>query len=89
MTILTVPWRSFCFYVVSNWFICTYAKNYEKMIVLCCCGIPPNIFSMMPDSVINVHHLYQLPDCLDAVSLEFPLVALSRLLVMIPKKQRL
>ena len=36
---------------------------------------PPNNLSMMTECVINIHHLYQLPDWLDAVYLAMPLVA--------------
>ena len=54
---LTVPWRSVCFLVVLNWFLCTDAANDNTSIVLCSCGIPPKHFSVMPECVRKFHHL--------------------------------
>ena len=51
MADLTVLWRSVCFFVVTNWFLCTDAANDDTMIVLCSCGIPPNTFSVIPEFV--------------------------------------
>ena len=77
---------SVCFFVFPNWFLCTNAANENTIFVLCYCGNPFKNFSVMPECVINVHHIYQLPECLSAVSLEIPLVVLSMPLVMIPKR---
>ena len=73
---LTVPWRSICFLIVPNWFCRTEAANDDISIVLCSCGIPPRNSSAIPEFLRNVHHIYQLPDCLVAVALEMPLEAL-------------
>ena len=85
MADLTVPWRSICFLVVPNCFFCTDAANNDTRVVLCSCGIPPKNFSVMPECVRNVHHLYQFPDYLVEVALvilledsRLPLVMISR-----------
>ena len=82
---LTFLWRSVCFFVLPNWFLCTAAVNDDTMIFLCCCGIPPKNLSVVPECVINVQHLSQLQDRLAAMYVVMPLVALRLPLVMIPK----
>ena len=34
MEYLTLPWRSVYFFVVVNWFILTYAENYDTSLIL-------------------------------------------------------
>ena len=41
MANLIVPWRSACFSVVTNWFLCNDVDNYDTMIVLFYFEIPP------------------------------------------------
>ena len=83
MADLTVPWRNISFLVVPNWFLRTEAANDDTRIFLCTCGIPPSNSSVMPECLRNVHHLYQLPDCLVAVALAMPLDALRLPLAII------
>ena len=73
MADLTVPWRSICFLVVPNWFCHNEAANDDTRIVLFPCGIPYSNLSVIPECLRNMHHLYQLPDCLVALDLEMPL----------------
>ena len=61
-------WRSIFFLVVSNWFSLTEAENDDTSISLCSCGIPPSNSSSVPKYLRNVHHLYQLLDCLAVVA---------------------
>ena len=86
MADLTVPWRSVCFFFVPKLFLLTYAVNYDTIIVLCYCGIPPKTLSVMPVCVRNVHHISRLPDYLDTVALSMPLVASILTLVMITRR---
>ena len=83
MAVLTVTRKSFCLFFVPNLFLGNDAANDGTIIVLCYCGIPPNNFSVIPECVINVHHLSQLPDFLDAVALTIMLVVSRLPLVMI------
>ena len=43
MADLTVLWRSICFLVVLNWFLCTEVVNDDTRIFLYLCGTPPGI----------------------------------------------
>ena len=52
----------------------------------CYCGIPSKNLSVMAECFRNVHHLTQLPNCLDAVALVTLLVASRLPLVMIPRR---
>ena len=75
-----------CFFVVTNWFLCTDVANYGTMLVLCYCGIPPKNFYGMPDCVRNVHHISKLPDFLAVVPLAVPLDVSRMTLMIIPKR---
>ena len=86
MAALAVIWRILDFFVVPNLFICTDAANDNTKIVLFSCGIPYRNLFFMPMCVRNVHHLYQLPDCLVAVDLVIPLVMLRMSLVEISRR---
>ena len=83
---LTVPWRSFCLHVAPNWFIRTDAENDDTSIFLCTCGILSSNLFLVPVCVVNVHHIYQLPDLLVAVALAIPLVLSRMLLVKISRR---
>ena len=85
---LTVLWRIICFLVVTNWFCCIEAANDDTRIVLCSCGIPPRNVYVIPECFRNVHHIYQLPDCLVAVVLVMPLEALRLTLAMVSSRSR-
>ena len=74
------------FFFLPNWFLCTDTANDDILIALCSCGIPPNNFSVMPECVRNLHHISQLPYCLDAVVLEMPLDVYRLPIVMIPSR---
>ena len=65
---------------------CTGEANYDTRVVVCSYGIPPSNFSAMPECLINVHHLYQLPDFFVAVALAMPLDMLSLKLAMISRR---
>ena len=69
MADLTVTYRSVCFFVVPNYFLCTDIENDDMMTVLCSFGISPKEFSVMLEFVRNIHHVSQLLDCLTAVAL--------------------
>ena len=79
-------WRSICFLVMTRWFCCTDAANYDTRIVFCYCGTPPRNSSAITECLRNVHHIYKLPYCLVAVALKIPLEALSLPLGMIPRR---
>ena len=80
MVALTAPWRSLSFFVMPNWFLCTYAVNDDTHIVLSPCCILSRNFSSMPERVRNVQHITHFPDYLVAVALEIPLVLSMTLL---------
>ena len=69
---LTITWRILGSRVVTNWFLRTNDENDDTRIVFSPCGIPSRNFFMIPLSVRNLHHNYQLPDCSVAVSLDVP-----------------
>ena len=77
-----------CFLVVPNWFCRTEAANDDTSIVLYSCGIPPRNYSVVPECLSNVHHLYQLPYWLVAVDLSMPLEASILPLAMISRIKR-
>ena len=81
-----VPFLKDAFLVVRNWFRCTEAANDDTRIFLCSCGNPPRNSSAIPECLRNVHHLYQLLECLVAVALEIPLEASRLLLAMISRR---
>ena len=84
---LTVPWMSFFFLVMPNWFCCTEAANYETRIVLCSCGIPSRNLSVIPECLRNENHLYQFPDRLVLVALVMLFEALRLPLAMISRRK--
>ena len=49
-------------------------------------GSPPRNSSVIPECLRNVHHLYQLTDCLVAVALVMPLEAPRMPLAMISRR---
>ena len=67
-------------------FFFTEAANDDTRNFLCSCVIPPNNFSTIPEFVRNVHHLYQLQDCLVSVALVILLVASRLPLVMVSRR---
>ena len=75
MADLTVPWRSICLLVFTNYFCRTEAANDDTMIVFCACGIPSRNLSVIPECWKNVPHLSQFSDCLVTVALAMPLEA--------------
>ena len=83
---LTVLWRSLGLRVAPNWFLHTDAANEDTMIFFSPCGIPPRNVFVMAVCVRNVHHIYQLADCLVAVALAITSVVLRMLLVKISRR---
>ena len=67
--------EEFLSFIVKNWFLRTDAENDDMMIVLRSFGIPPKNLYVIPECVRNLHHLYQLPECLAAVYLVMSLVS--------------
>ena len=78
--------EEYFFLVVPNWFCSTEEANDDTRIVLCSFGNPPSNSPVIPECLRNVHHLYQLPDCLVAVDLVMLLEASSLTLDMISSR---
>ena len=78
---MTVPWRTLDLSVVTDFFLCTDAANYDTMIVLSPCGITSRNVLLTPVFVRGVNHTSQFPYCVVAVYLVIYLV-MSRILLM-------
>ena len=86
MAALTVPWSSFVFLVVPNYFCWTnYVKEYRSL-VLSSCDIPSRNFALALVWVRKVYHRYQFLYCLAAVVLYIHLVASIILVAKISRR---
>ena len=74
MAALTVPWKSFVFFLVPNWFCCTDDEKKESRTVFYYCGSLSKNLSLTLEWMRKVNHRLQFPDCLVEVDLKIILV---------------